>query len=149
MADTVRQALLELDAAAEALGLDRPLLNVLLTDGRTFVAHRAGMPLHLSTQKLHCAEAPRCPARKVCLQPTRPVDEPVNHMLVASEPTATDDNLWEPLEDGATLVLDEKFALKIHRATPGVGRAGTPGLVRGPQSGDPGGELTISAMTGA
>lgn len=112
VAATVRQALLELDAAALERGLDRPLLNVLLTDGRTFVAHRAGMPLHLSTQKHACAEAPTCPALKVCLQAVRPAG-PVNHLLVASEPTATDENVWEELADGTTLSLDEGFALDI------------------------------------
>lgn len=118
VARSVRQALLELDMAAVERGLDRPLLNVLLTDGRAFVAHRAGMPLHLSTQKRHCAEAETCAALKVCLEARRPAG-PVNHLLVASEPTATDENLWEEIPDGTTLWLDQ--AMHLGRVVPPTG----------------------------
>lgn len=111
IADAVRRALHELDAEAAARGVDRPITNVLLTDGRTFLAHRAGMPLHLSTQKHACADAITCPAVKVCLQPVRP-EARVNHLLVASEPLGHE-NLWEDVPDGATVVLDEDFRLDV------------------------------------
>lgn len=117
--EAVREALLELDRAAIALGAGRPLVNVLLTDGRLLVAHKAGMPLHLSTQKRHCADAERCPAVKVCLERVRPAGHPVNHLLVASEPIAATENLWEEIEDGETVVLEESFHL--HRRPPPEG----------------------------
>lgn len=142
VARVVREALVDLDRAARERELDRPLLNVILTDGRLFLAHRAGFELHLSTQKVHCVEAARCPAEKVCLLATRPADRPVNHLLVASEPTATDANRWEPIPDGATIVLDAEFrlvtiapaegwvpptfrpeAIRAHRAGPAAGLA--------------------------
>ncbi len=115
VAATVRRTLAALDTAAQELGLSRPIVNVMLTDGRLFLAHRAGMPLHLSTQKHACADAPTCPIHnKVCLLPKRP-DQPVNHLLVASEPIGQE-NFWEPITDGATIVLDEEF--RLHRWEP-------------------------------
>ena len=114
VAAVVRSCLLELDAEIQARGGERPLLNVLLTDGRLFLAHRAGMPLWMSTQKAHCADALTCPAAsKVCLLPRRP-DGPVNHLLVASECIGGSENLWEPIPDGGTVVLDAEFRLHLH-----------------------------------
>ncbi|MEN0063254.1 MAG: class II glutamine amidotransferase [Myxococcota bacterium] len=115
----VRDVLYELDAEARVQQLDRPILNVLLTDGRTFVAHRAGMPMFLSTQKRHCPDADTCPAaNKVCLLARRPVDQSVNHLIVASEPIGAE-NLWEEVPDGTTVVCDERFALTMQGAPRG------------------------------
>lgn len=107
----VREGLLELDAQAIARGYDRPLTNVLLTDGRLMVGHRAGMPLHLSTQKNFCPDAGTCTAVKRCLEARRPAHHPVNHLLLASEPIGTDQNVWEELPDGTTVVLDASMHL--------------------------------------
>ncbi len=116
----VRSALAALDEHAIREGLDRPITNVLLTDGRLFVAHRAGMPLLLSTQKHHCAELHRCPEpSKVCMLARRPAELPVNHLLIASEPIGQAENAWEPIEDGTTVVLDERFRLTLLAPTPG------------------------------
>ncbi len=110
----VRTALFELDAAAIAAGARRPIVNLLLTDGRCFIAHKAGMPLLLSTQKIHCPDFHSCPEpTKVCMLAKRPPDHPVNHMLVASEPIADRENRWEPLDDGSTVRLDERFRLRV------------------------------------
>jgi len=111
--EVVRHALLELDAEASRRGFERPICNVLLTDGRLMVAHRAGMPLHLSTQKLFCPEAPTCTAVKHCLEARRPANAPVNHLLLASEPIGTDQNHWEDVADGTTVVLDEAMQLSF------------------------------------
>jgi len=113
VAQTVRGALAELDAEARRQGLDRPLTNVLLTDGRVFVAHRAGFELHLSTQKHACSDAPTCAAAKVCLEARRPAGHPVNHLLVSSEPIHTAEHRWEEIPDGGTVVLDHAFHLQI------------------------------------
>lgn len=108
----VREALLGLDALARQRDLERPIANVLLTDGRLMVGHRAGMPLLLSTQKRHCPDFDTCPATsKVCLEFKRPSVLPVNHLLIASEPIGGSENLWEDLPDGSTVVLDERFRL--------------------------------------
>ncbi len=110
-AQILREAMFELDEVARGFGVLRPLLNVLLTDGRTMIGHRAGMPLHLSTQKLHCPDAASCQAVKVCLERLRPAGHPVNHLLLASEPIGTAENLWEEVSDGATVVLDPQMRL--------------------------------------
>jgi glutamine amidotransferase len=109
----VRTSLLALDAEAVRLDLERPIVNVLLTDGRMMIGHRAGMPLHLSTQKITCPEAPTCAAVKVCLEATRPAGHPVNHLLLSSEPIGTSENHWEDLPDGSTVVLDRQMNLDI------------------------------------
>lgn len=115
----VRAALLSVDAQARALGLERPITNVLLTDGRCFVAHRAGMPLHLSTQKHFCPDFSACAEpSKVCMLARRPADRPVNHLLVASE-TIGQENVWEELIDGTTVTLDERFHLATTPPPPG------------------------------
>jgi predicted glutamine amidotransferase len=113
VARVVRESLAELDEVSASLGARRPLTNVLLTDGRTFVGHRAGMPLHLSTQKRFCADFATCPAVKVCMERVRPEGRPVNHLLLASEPIGEGENLWEELADGTTVALDEGFRLAL------------------------------------
>ncbi|MCB9669359.1 MAG: class II glutamine amidotransferase [Alphaproteobacteria bacterium] len=120
VAGVVRQALLDLDAACLELGARRPIVNVLLTDGRVFIAHRAGMPLHMATQKAFCADFDTCPEpSKVCMLLARPANTKVNHLLVASEPIAAEENRWETVEDGTTLALDERFFLRITPPTAG------------------------------
>ena len=113
-ASALRGALAALDAQAVALGLERPITNVLVTDGEIFLGHRAGMPLLLSTQKRHCGEAETCPEPlKPCLEPVRPPGAAVNHLLLASERIATDQNLWEEVPEGTTVVLDQAFGLSF------------------------------------
>ena len=113
--EVVRNALLDLTNEAVAQGLLRPIINVLLTDGRLFVAMRAGMPLLLSTQKHFCKDFGTCAEpSKVCMEVKRPGNHAVNHLLVASEPIASEENRWEELADGGMIVLDENFLLKIH-----------------------------------
>lgn len=109
----VRRAMWALDDEAIQRGLERPIVNVLLTNGTLFLAHRAGMPLHLSTQKHYCADFETCPAVKVCMETKRPTGLPVNHMLVASEPIATSENIWEEIEDGSTVLLYPDFNLRV------------------------------------
>jgi glutamine amidotransferase len=111
---TIRALLLDLDAESRRRGLDRPITNIILTNGDLFVAHRAGMPLFMSTQKHFCGDLPTCPApKKVCMEPKRPVGQPVNLLIVASEPIAADENIWEDVEDGTTVILCGDFNLSI------------------------------------
>lgn len=114
MAQVVRDKLIALDDYALQHKIDRPIVNVILTDGRTFVAHRAGMPLLLSTQKRFCNDFPTCEEpTKVCMAAARPAGTSVNHMLVASEQIASDENVWEDVADGSTLLLTDDFMLSI------------------------------------
>ncbi len=92
--------------------MERPIVNVLLTDGRSLIAHKAGMPLFLATQKLHCADFHTCTEpSKVCMMARRSKDTSVNHLLIASEKIGTDENVWEDIADGTTVVLDSAFRL--------------------------------------
>lgn len=117
---TIRKLLLELDAESRKRGLDRPITNIILTNGDMFVAHRAGMPLLMSTQKHVCADLLTCPApKKVCMEPTRQEKHPVNHLIVASEPIASDENIWEDVEDGTTITLHADFNLSIEKPPDG------------------------------
>ncbi len=118
VAGAVRLALGQIDAEARRLGLQRPVTNVILTDGRLLVAQRAGRALFLSTQKRHCPDRVACavPSR-VCLEMLRPPGR-VNHVLVASEPVGHE-NHWEELADGASLVCDAEFELSIIAPAPG------------------------------
>ena len=113
VARVVRESLLELDMRARALDLERPILNVLLTDGRIMVGHKAGMPLFLSTQKHRCADFDTCTAVKYCMEPERPSNGQVNHLLLASEQIASDENRWEELADGSTVSLCGEMMLRL------------------------------------
>lgn len=116
----VRDALLEIDDRARTLELERPIVNVLLTDGRLMVGHKAGMPLLMSTQKRFCPDFDTCAEpSKVCMERHRPAGHPVNHCLIASEPIGDAENRWEDLADGSTVVLDERFYL--HTTAPPSG----------------------------
>ncbi|MBX2803020.1 MAG: class II glutamine amidotransferase [Myxococcales bacterium] len=120
VAVVVRTALLELDGVARALGAERPIVNVLLTDGRLLVAHRAGMPLLLSTQKRFCADFHTCPEpSKVCMEAVRPEGVPVNHLIVASERIGDAENRWEAMADGSTVWLRSDFTLALHEPPAG------------------------------
>ena len=116
----LRELALELDELARERGLERPIINLLLTDGRSLVAHRAGMPLFIATQKRHCADFHTCPEpSKVCMLLKRPDSHPVNHLLVASERIGESENIWEEMSDGETIVLDPDYFL--HRTEPPEG----------------------------
>lgn len=135
VADEVRRALFDLDQRAQAEGLPRPLLNVLLTDGRLLLGHRAGLPLHASSQKRFCPDVFDCPApHRACLRALPAPDRPVNHLLVASEPIATRENHWWELADGESLLLDEGFSLRRLPAPPGWS---PPPVQPPPPSGEP------------
>jgi glutamine amidotransferase len=113
VASTIRTALIALDRRAIDLGLERPILNVLLTDGSILIGHKAGMPLFLSSQKSFCADFDTCPATKYCMETARPTDGQVNHLLLASEPIAKDENRWEELPDGTTVALCNDMRVRI------------------------------------
>ena len=72
VAGGLRLALGGLDAEARTRGLPRPRTNLILTDGRLFIAHRAGLPLHMTTQKRYCNDRWTCGvASKACLEMIR------------------------------------------------------------------------------
>jgi len=103
----------DLRAHARAEGLETPVANYILTNGRVFVAQRFGRDLFLSTQKRMCPEADTCPSPdRVCLEPTRPADGRLNHALVASERIGSDD-VWEAVPDGRLLVVGEDMRLRM------------------------------------
>jgi glutamine amidotransferase len=109
VAGALRTGLLTLAAEAARRGLDRPTTNVILTDGRVFLAHRSGVPLWFSSRKTACPDAPACPMiDKVCLREGISATGKVNHLLVASEPIGAD-NVWSAMDDGATVALDADF----------------------------------------
>lgn len=97
---------------AAAAGSPAPILNFLLTNGRTFVANRRGRELFFATQKRLCRDAEHCRAvEKPCLLAVRPSDN-VNHLLVASEPIGDEDH-WEPVAEDSLVGVDEDF--RLHR----------------------------------
>jgi glutamine amidotransferase len=110
IAGATASALGRLRTFAAEQGAAAPIVNFILTNGRTFVANRHGRELFFATQKSACSDAERCPAlTKPCLLPRRP-DPHVNHLLVASEPIGHEDR-WEPVPEGSLVGLDERFHL--------------------------------------
>lgn len=115
--DVLHDALAELFGMSHALGVDRPIVNFILTNGGTFVANRAGRELHLASQKRACRDAATCPAEKICLAPAR-ADDRVNHLLVASERIG-DEDLWEEVPDNTLVTLSPDFRLRLRPGAPG------------------------------
>jgi glutamine amidotransferase len=110
------EAVNQLYILAAKLGLEPPILNFILTDGEVMFAMRAGKALYLSTQKHHCPDAGTCPEpNKFCLLDTRPQSEPVNHMLISSEPIGQDDR-WETLKQGELVALGRDW--RVSRQPP-------------------------------
>lgn len=114
--DVLHAALGELFGLSQGLGLDRPLVNFILTNGGTFVANRAGRELHLASQKRTCKDAATCPAEKICLAPVR-ADDRVNHLLVASERIG-DEDLWEEVPENTLVTLSADFRLRLRPGAP-------------------------------
>jgi predicted glutamine amidotransferase len=124
----IRDAVGQLYGWAVELGTHPPLLNFLLTNGRVFLAQRAGLELFFSSQKVSCADVGTCQEPdKVCLRfmpalrdalSTVSDGEPVrkvNHMLVASEPIG-DEDIWEEIPDGSLIVLGPSMRLRVYAA---------------------------------
>jgi glutamine amidotransferase len=111
--ELLRQSVARLRLWAEEAGVEPPILNILLTNGRLFLAHRGGRELLFSTQKRFCKDAATCTEpNKVCLLSRRPSPK-VNHLILASEPIGEEDH-WEVLEEGSILMLDSGFKLSFY-----------------------------------
>lgn len=85
------------------------LLTFLLTNGSTMLGCHGGQELVYSTYKKSCQERDTCP--HFSPECENPVDDAINHLLVASEPISTED-IWQPLEMGEGFCLD--MQMKIH-----------------------------------
>ncbi len=132
-AEALRAATDQLFGWAQQAGGHPPLVNFILTNGRSFFAQRAGLDLYLASQKKRCADFDTCPAEKLCFRELpsvarfgqAPLPEgsvrKVNHLLVASEPIGEEDH-WEPIPDGMLLALDEAMELHLYPATARLAR---------------------------
>jgi predicted glutamine amidotransferase len=107
------------------LGLQAPLVNFILTNGRQFFAQQAGIDLYLASQKIYCADYETCSEpEKICMDVARPLERlwvqgfgprpsrKVNHMTVTSERIGKE-NIWEPVPAGALVALDEEFNMTL------------------------------------
>ena len=124
-ARTISEALGRLFEWSEQLGIQAPLTNFILTNGRQFFAQQAGIDLWLATQKVFCSDYVTCAEPdKICMDVVRPLEmlwvkdfgprpvRPVNHITVASERMGNE-NIWELVPEGALVVLDEDFNMSL------------------------------------
>jgi len=126
-ARVLRQAVGTLYDWCQEEGLEPPLCNYILTNGQVFFAQRAGLELHLATQKVMCRDFATCTAEKLCMQALRPLPLPArapdarvrscNHLLVASEPIGAED-IWEEVPQGCLVALDPELGLHLYRPSP-------------------------------
>jgi len=130
-AGALRGALAKLYSWADESGIQAPLINFILTNGRIFLAQRAGIALYLASQKVFCRDYEDCAEpNKICMDVARPLERlwaesgvrrptrRVNHLTVASEPIG-DESIWEPVPDGALVVLDEALEMALYPAPDG------------------------------
>jgi glutamine amidotransferase len=123
--DALRAAVDQLFRWSAEAGNPPPILNFILTNGRIFMAQRAGLELYMATQKITCGDFLTCKEpNKVCMETMEPliavdVQSPplgamrkCNHCLVASEPIG-DEDVWEEIPDGMLLILDEEMHLHL------------------------------------
>jgi predicted glutamine amidotransferase len=125
----LRDAVDRLYGWAEERGIDAPIANYILTNGRIFFAQRAGLDLHMATQKLSCRDFDVCAEpNKVCMDaaPALQVPQgdatsgqtrPVNHLLVSSEPIGGED-IWEEVPQGAMVVMGTDFRVSLQAGPP-------------------------------
>lgn len=116
LGEVLAVALRELFATSARLSCPRPVVNFLLTNGRVFVANRAGRELFMASQKKYCRDAATCPAEKICLEAKRATDR-VNHLLVASERIGDEDH-WEEIPDGTLVTLSADFRVRFREGVP-------------------------------
>jgi glutamine amidotransferase len=99
-------------SAATGADAREAMVNFVLTDGNVLVASRFNGRLHFSTQKRRCADFDICPvADKVCFGPRRDVRH--THVLIASDPTSSDD-VWEEIPHGGLITVDSELRLAVH-----------------------------------
>jgi predicted glutamine amidotransferase len=127
-ANALRHAMSKLFKWAEELGVEAPLINFILTNGRVFFAQRAGIALYMASQKVFCHDYEVCPEpNKICMDVVRPIERlwdqragprptrRVNHLTIASEPIGKE-SIWETVPDGALVVLNEALELALYPA---------------------------------
>ncbi len=115
----LRQAVADLYTWCADAGLEPPLCNFILTNGSVLIAQRAGLELHLASQKVACKDFATCAAEKLCMRTSLPMPAPdsaetrrCNHLLVASERIGGED-LWEEVPQGHALALDGDMGLHL------------------------------------
>jgi glutamine amidotransferase len=124
-AKAVSEALGNLYDWAEELGVNPPLVNFIMTNGRQFFAQQAGIDLYLASQKVFCTDYETCSEpEKICMDVARPLERlwvpkfgprpvrKVNHLTVTSERIGKE-NIWESVPAGALVALDEAFNLTL------------------------------------
>lgn len=111
----LQDAVAELFDVCASHGVQAPVANFILTNGREFVANRAGRELYYATQKVACRDFATCTwPDKVCMAAERPGDK-VNHLLVASEKIGAEDR-WQEVPEGTMLLLSEDYRLAFRTA---------------------------------
>ena len=115
-AEVIAEALRDTIARVRAVANGRPdlapaLLTIMITDGRTMVAHQGGKELYWSTHKHRCSERDGCPFfAPECEAPT--ATGYVNHLLVSSEPLQGE-NEWNEMAPGEIIAVDH--FMRLHR----------------------------------
>ncbi len=99
---------------SEATGEDEreAMMNFVLTDGMVMLAARFNGGLSFSTQKRRCADFDICPVpQKVCFG-ARQDGVQHTHLLLASDPTSSDD-VWEEIPNRGLLLVERDLSLRV------------------------------------
>lgn len=92
-------------------GTDANYFTFVLTNGQVMLGHQRGKKLHYSTHKT------KCPERETCSSFSPACENPVshgvvNHLLISSEPL-NGENIWNELEFGQTVAVNEEMEFII------------------------------------
>lgn len=88
-----------------------PALNVTISNGRFLLGYRNGHELSFSAHKGTCADSEACAhADHACLNSVHEEGVKVSHLLISSEPIASD-NIWQSLDEGQIVAVDHEFRL--------------------------------------
>lgn len=99
---------------SEATGEDEreAMMNFVLTNGMVMLAARFNGGLSFSTQKRRCADFDICPVpEKVCFGARQPGVQHT-HLLLASDPTSSDD-VWEEIPNRGLLLVEQDLSLRV------------------------------------
>lgn len=126
--DKVAQALAQTVTTIAAItdpGAEEPSATTFLVgDGSQMLAYRRGRTLFFSTNKSRCPERESCAHHRPHCETPVDADEPVNHLIVASERTSLEDE-WREVPVDSVVGVDEE--MRLHRWTLGdllPGRSG-------------------------
>lgn len=108
--DALKSTIANIKKVVDLEGLSPPFLTLVISNGQLMVGLRENKELYYSTHKGLCLDKGSCTYfSPSCESPAKKGDK-VSHFLLSSEPLFGE-NMWQKLDDGDIVAVDEKMRL--------------------------------------